>query len=146
MQIQVQAETFAYRVGAHQSGEYTNSWVWSGANQEPDLYLHPKEVRAYARKYNTYSPRTLSNLKRDIARDGIQQPITIATDGKKAAITDGHHRAMAADALGLDKVPVWVEHDPEMYGGRGLKPGLGEWLGNGGSPRQPGWYMDPGEA
>lgn len=129
---------------SHTSGRYSNHWVWPGANQEPDVHLHPAELRAYARNGNRYSPKTLNNLKRDITRDGVLHPVTIQTDGKKVAVADGHHRIMAALALGLVSVPVWVEHDRHAEGHR-VRGGLADWLTGGGQPREQGWQLAPDE-
>ena len=47
-----------------------------------------------------------NNLKEDIAKNGMKQPIEI----RKGQIDDGHHRAVIAKELGLSSIPV-VEED-----------------------------------
>jgi ParB-like chromosome segregation protein Spo0J len=57
----------------------------------------------------------------DIKKRGVQTPIEIVTDGKKAAIADGHHRTLSASVAGVKSVPVVIYRvSPEaMMGGRG---------------------------
>ena len=71
----------------------------------------------------------LDDLKKQIARDGITEPLLVEVRGDKLSILDGTHRAMIAEELGLENVPVqfntsgldkayetydWLKkHDPE---------------------------------
>lgn len=56
-----------------------------------------EEMRGGPRKY-------VDLLKADIAENGMRKPIKV----RDGAVTDGHHRAIAAMELGLDKIPVKV--------------------------------------
>lgn len=48
----------------------------------------------------------LDNLKKEIARDGITEPILVEVRNGRLSILDGTHRAMIAEELGLENVPV----------------------------------------
>lgn len=60
-------------------------------------------------------------LAADVRANGVREPIEIVTDGVRAAIADGHHRALSAEGGGLPSVPVRVFRvGPDaMLGGRG---------------------------
>lgn len=45
----------------------------------------------------------LFKLVRDIAVNGIQNPVLLGNDGR---VWDGHHRIAAAVALGLEDIPT----------------------------------------
>ena len=47
--------------------------------------------------------RYVDHLAKDIAQNGMREPITVRGGN---VITDGHHRALAAMKLGMDRVPV----------------------------------------
>lgn len=57
----------------------------------------------------------------DVKANGVQKPIEIVTDGTKAAIADGHHRAISALHAGVKDVPVKIYRvsSEAMMGGRG---------------------------
>jgi hypothetical protein len=88
-----------------QSGELT---VRPVADTGPDLWLHPNEVRYYFDEDNETDESSISDLASDIAKNGIRQPVVINTNGHHAYLDDGHHRTLAAQLLGLDRMPVRV--------------------------------------
>lgn len=48
----------------------------------------------------------VAHLRSQIAAEGIKNPLTIATYPNSESLHGGHHRALAAMDLGLDKIPV----------------------------------------
>jgi hypothetical protein len=88
---------------------------------EPDVsaavhaYLHPDEVMGYARHDNEW--RNLGNMDKlmgHLSEHGMLEPIYIGAGPEHAVIEDGHHRALAAQALGWGKVPVHITNDPHL--------------------------------
>lgn len=59
----------------------------------------------YARNARTHSPEQVQNIADSIARFGFLNPVLIDPTGE---IIAGHGRALAAELLGMDKVPVIV--------------------------------------
>jgi hypothetical protein len=51
---------------------------------------------------------SVERLSQEIAKNGIRQPVSLVTDGTHAYMDSGHHRTVAAQQLGMDKVPVRV--------------------------------------
>jgi hypothetical protein len=88
---------------------------------EPDVsaavhaHLHPDEVVSYARHDNEW--RNLDNMDKlmgHLSEHGMLEPIYIGAGPEHAVIEDGHHRALAAQALGWGKVPVHITNDPHL--------------------------------
>ena len=50
--------------------------------------------------------KSFRNLKADIAKNGIKEPIKFVEHNGKRYVVDGHHRLRAAKELGLKDVPV----------------------------------------
>lgn len=59
---------------------------------------------------NTHTIRSYEKLKHSIAKKGIQEPLMIDYNpvNQTALLTEGHHRLLAADELGMKKIPVTV--------------------------------------
>jgi len=60
-------------------------------------YAHPRDV-AHGGPDNY-----IAHLKRDIAANGIQQPLTVRGGN---VVVEGHHRAAAAMQLRLNRIPI----------------------------------------
>jgi RHS repeat-associated protein len=70
----------------------------------------------------TMSRSKFADLKADIAKNGIREPIKyIEVNGQKFVV-DGHHRLRAAQALGIRNVPAQRVNLP--YGGYGTREDL----------------------
>ena len=90
---------------------------------EPDLHLPIDEVRQYANKW--YGPQLKSQwffdtaqypgLRKEVEQNGIQRPLEIATDGRRAQLWDGYHRLALADHLGHETVPVKIIRRPPSW-------------------------------
>ncbi len=53
----------------------------------------------------TKSKRAFAELKADIAKNGVKDPIKYVEHNGQQYIVDGHHRARAAKELGIKEVP-----------------------------------------
>lgn len=74
-------------LSSYRPGSGDDNWTWGDEagdllNREPDY---------------------MKQLKDDICKDGIKEPILLGTDKR---IWDGHHRIVVAILLDLDDVPV----------------------------------------
>jgi len=55
-------------------------------------------------------PGDMTQLKQDINRNGIQNPLIVREDESgERWLRNGHHRLVAAMELGLSEVPVQIE-------------------------------------
>jgi hypothetical protein len=64
-----------------------------------------------------FSPKAIKRLKKDMKANGFDpaHPIEVVIVDGKMIIWDGHHRARAAGAAGIKKVPIKIlEKSPEM--------------------------------
>jgi len=50
-----------------------------------------------------YDAPRLASLRRDIAANGIREPVLLGTDGR---VWDGHHRIYCAHVLGINMIPT----------------------------------------
>lgn len=104
--------------------------------QRVDLNLDPDEVLKYADPGNITEPDKLEALRPQIQRSGITTPIILTTDGSRAELNDGHHRAEIARQMGISvPVQVWPESSAyfnETHSKTG--GGLSRWLQTGGRP------------
>lgn len=68
-------------------------------------------MRSFDRAAEPVAPGRLDAIKKDIAKSGIKEPITItiSTKDNLALITDGNHRVTVAGDTGIAKVPVRYE-------------------------------------
>lgn len=60
------------------------------------VHAVPREIHAY------------KMLLRDVIENGIQEPVTILTDGRHVALEEGHKRVEAAMQLGIKTVPITI--------------------------------------
>ena len=67
-------------------------------------YISPKELTVYEKNTRKHSPKDIEQIKESIIKDGFNDPIGIW--GEKNIIVEGHGRKIAAEEIGLDKVPV----------------------------------------
>lgn len=74
------------------------------------IWMHPDDVEGYALQGNPIYGEKMPALKRSIEQHGIHTPLVIHTNGEQAALADGHHRLLAAQELGMDRVPVQIVH------------------------------------
>ena len=73
-------------------------------------YVHTPPPSGYA-SWDRYP-----DLSQDIAQNGVQTPLTVATDGTWAHLKDGYHRAAEAQRQGITHLPVNIEgHDERTY-------------------------------
>jgi hypothetical protein len=87
------------------------SSMYSGDFDEPMSNLqHQSMFReqvhpAYADlpKRGSRATAHVNRLARDITKNGMREPITVRGGN---VVVDGHHRALAAMKIGLDRVPV----------------------------------------
>jgi hypothetical protein len=91
----------------------------------------PTEVVDYYRVFP--APLVTNEFVDDIVVNGIENPIRIYTNGTKAVLRDGHHRLVAAQILGMDKMPVhivpdWLQQTYVDYELPELEPRLTGWL------------------
>lgn len=104
--------------------------------QRVDLNLDPDEVLKYADPGNVTEPDKLEVLRPQIQRSGITTPVILTTDGSRAELNDGHHRAEIARQMGISvPVQVWPESSAyfnETHSKTG--GGLSRWLQTGGRP------------
>ena len=88
------------------SGDYLGSTVEETERQRLD------DDEGHAPEYQKYHgvEGYTKHLTRSIAKGGMQEPIQLTTheDGS-STVHDGHHRALAAIRLQMDRVPV-VDH------------------------------------
>ena len=85
----------------------------------------PPEVAAH---YMTHKERSDPRQKEDIARNGIQRPVEMVTDGTHGYLSEGYHRTQAAGELGIP-VPTHVYRVKDTGGwGKPLEPHLKNWL------------------
>lgn len=57
---------------------------------------------------NQMDASTYSSLVELINAEGFLQPILVTRKGKKFKIVDGHHRVLAAQEIGIEKIPAVV--------------------------------------
>ena len=89
-------------------------------------HIHlPPEIAAH---YMTHKERSDPRQKEDIARNGIQRPVELVTDGTHGYLSEGYHRTQAAGELGIP-VPTHVYRVKDTGGwGKPLEPHLKGWL------------------
>jgi hypothetical protein len=107
-------------------------------NYEP--FEMPTEAVWHYRKFDVYEEgesRMQTELAEDIARSGVQTPLSIAlgSDHRQALIQDGNHRVAAARRVGRPTVPVWIDTWDEgdlaylsSLGAKDLEPWLRQWV------------------
>lgn len=61
-------------------------------------------------RHEVYAPGQFQRLKASIEKEGIRERLIIDYDPveQEALLTEGHHRLLAAKALGIKEVPVSV--------------------------------------
>jgi len=108
--------------------DLTDQEPYQQGRDDPDLWLSPAEVLRHRDPDNrTFPERVEAHKQRILERGGIRHPISIITDGKHAYIEDGHHRALAAQQLGMDRVPVRVTPADGVQWARVLRGPLKDW-------------------
>lgn len=86
---------------------------WPLRMAEKTLMVPTDEVASYF--LNTPPPSDYAssqrypNLPEDIAQNGVQAPLTIASDGTWAHLEDGYHRAAEAQRQGITELPVTIK-------------------------------------
>ena len=71
--------------------------------------LYKYRVHAVPREIHAYR-----HLVRQIATEGIREPVVLLTDGRHVALEEGHKRVEAAMQLGIRSVPVEIR--PHRFG------------------------------
>lgn len=92
-------------------------WPLRCAGAEPDVHLPTDEVWQYRQFNPGWGPAGVGDdgwskgkVKKHIAKNGIQDPITVSTNGTHGLVEDGHHRLAIAKELGMSHVPVNIQH------------------------------------
>lgn len=67
------------------------------------------------------SSQRYPNLPEDIAQNGVQAPLTIASDGTWAHLEDGYHRAAEAQRQGITELPVTIKGYADPRSGLSLQ-------------------------
>lgn len=120
----------------------------------PHAFLPTQEVAGYNRERLKMSdPYTRSKMQKLDQQGGpIQRPIDVVTDGNRAVISDGNHRAQWAKGNDVEQVPVrFHKVSPDDWDlsrdsrSARVGPGLSEWM-----KTNPGvmkdWYGSPEES
>ena len=83
---------------------------------EADVWLPTDVVRRYREHDRDLDSEQSQVLRRVIQEHGgIRQPLTISTDGQRALLTEGNHRAAIAHELGIPQLPVKVYLDEVVH-------------------------------
>lgn len=89
--------------------------VQGGAGFAPDagqpMMVPVSELKGRQMR-SEYTGSKIKRLKRNMQKNGfdVNHPIDIAEIGGRKVIIDGHHRARAAGAAGINDVPVRIYH------------------------------------
>jgi hypothetical protein len=97
--LEVQDE-HVYYVGA-------NGVLAHNAGEECDRFADVKKLKGRQRK-NEFNNSRIKKLKKQMQREGFDSnhPIEVVMVDGKMIIWDGHHRARAAGAAGISRVPI----------------------------------------
>jgi DNA modification methylase len=70
------------------------------------IWLKPSELKRYEKNAKVHTKKQIAHIAESIRRFGFKQPIVANSDRE---VVIGHGRLEAAELLGLDTVPVWLD-------------------------------------